>query len=208
MAERRFELWRLGTIVPFGLGTWASFAYIGVRLHQRRWLVAAGVYLGAFLAAVVANAVGDGPALVGGAVGLWLGTWVAGLVHAELIHDEVGHRLEEWRAPVVEARRRMEWRRRAREIAERDPALAHEMGIGGGDRDGLVDVNHASAALLATLPGVDDDLARDIVAAREEIDGFSSVFDLGHVLELPAATTELLRERTVFLPRPLGAPEL
>jgi hypothetical protein len=36
---------------------------------------------------------------------------------------------------------------------------------------------------------------------REEIDGFSSLEDVGHVLSLPAATIDRIRERAVVLPR-------
>jgi DNA uptake protein ComE-like DNA-binding protein len=64
-----------------------------------------------------------------------------------------------------------------------------------------VDVNHASAEVIARLPGVDDDLARRTVEVREEINGFSSLADYGHVLGLPAPVVERLRDEVVFLPR-------
>jgi DNA uptake protein ComE-like DNA-binding protein len=66
---------------------------------------------------------------------------------------------------------------------------------------GVVDVNHASASALAKLPGIDDQVARDIVTAREEIDGFKSLEDCGGVLELDADVVEDLRPFVVFLPR-------
>jgi DNA uptake protein ComE-like DNA-binding protein len=66
---------------------------------------------------------------------------------------------------------------------------------------GVVDVNHAGAGAIATLPGVDDDLAREIVRCREEVDGFGSLADLGGVLDLDYDTVEELRPYVVFLPR-------
>lgn len=55
--------------------------------------------------------------------------------------------------------------------------------------------------VCAALPGIDDALASDIVAAREQIDGFGSLEDLGGVLGLDGNTVEDLRPYVVFLPR-------
>ena len=79
------------------------------------------------------------------------------------------------------------------------------MGVGRGrrgiDDGGLVDVNHAPQAVLAELPGVDRALAQRIARVRHEVDGFSSVEDLGTVLDLPADVVEDMRDRAIFLPR-------
>ena len=101
---------------------------------------------------------------------------------------------------------RMEDRRRSREIARDDPALAVEMGIGrpdlpGAAHGGVVDVNNAPEQVLVQLPGVDAALAQRIVTVREQIEGFGSVEELGVDLELEAALVDRLKERTVFLPR-------
>jgi DNA uptake protein ComE-like DNA-binding protein len=66
---------------------------------------------------------------------------------------------------------------------------------------GLVDVNHAPVEIIATLPGFDRELARRALAAREQVDGFSSLEDLGTVLDLPGDQVEDLRHHVVFLPR-------
>jgi DNA uptake protein ComE-like DNA-binding protein len=66
---------------------------------------------------------------------------------------------------------------------------------------GVVDVNHADAKALLELPGITRALAREIERAREEIDGFESVDDLGVVLRLSADAVEDLRPYVVFLPR-------
>jgi Helix-hairpin-helix motif len=47
---------------------------------------------------------------------------------------------------------------------------------------------------------VDRELAERIVVARDEIGGFSSVEDLGHVLHLNPELVEGLRDRTVSCP--------
>ena len=89
-------------------------------------------------------------------------------------------------------------------MARARPALAAELGVGrpdvpGADHHGLVDVNSAPVEVLARLPGVDDALAAEIVRMRGELGRFSSVAELGAVMELPAPTVEDLRERVVFL---------
>jgi helix-hairpin-helix protein len=62
---------------------------------------------------------------------------------------------------------------------------------------------HAFAAhrSLNALPGVSRSLASEIVRAREEIDGFSSLEGLGMALHLEGDQVEDLRPYVVFLPR-------
>ena len=91
-------------------------------------------------------------------------------------------------------------------LARERPALALEMGIGRPDLPnaqpaGLVDLNNAPAAAIARLPGVDDALATQIVRARSDTHGFSSVEDLGAALDLDGHLVEDLRDCVVFLPR-------
>lgn len=56
-----------------------------------------------------------------------------------------------------------------------------------------MDVNHAPVGVLSTLPGIDEDTARRIVATRDEVGLFSSVDDLAFVLDLPPGRAEVLR---------------
>ena len=65
----------------------------------------------------------------------------------------------------------------------------------------VVDVDHAGAGAIASLRGIDDRLAREIVSAREEIDGFDTLIDLGEVLRLDANLVDDLRPYVVFVPR-------
>jgi DNA uptake protein ComE-like DNA-binding protein len=103
------------------------------------------------------------------------------------------------------ARRRLAERDEALRIAREDPRLAREAGVGRPDLadshdGGVVDINHCPAEVIAGLPGVDETQAREIVRLRVEVGGFSSVEDLGLVLELPAEEVEDLRQYVVFLP--------
>jgi helix-hairpin-helix protein len=71
-----------------------------------------------------------------------------------------------------------------------EPALAKEVGVGrpdipGADDYGLIDVNHCPADALARLPGMTSALARRTVRERLQAGGFSSVEDLGLLLDLP-----------------------
>jgi DNA uptake protein ComE-like DNA-binding protein len=66
---------------------------------------------------------------------------------------------------------------------------------------GVLDVNQVPAPVLATLPGIDNHLAGEIVRAREEIDGFKSLEDMGGVLDLDGNIVEDIRPYVVFIRR-------
>jgi DNA uptake protein ComE-like DNA-binding protein len=69
----------------------------------------------------------------------------------------------------------------------------------GADDYGLVDVNHCPANALTRLPGINEELAARIVTERAQAGGFSSVEDLGVLLDLPPSTVDGLRDTAVFL---------
>jgi hypothetical protein len=106
---------------------------------------------------------------------------------------------------IVERRER---RRLAREIVERDPALADDLFIGQPGHDdrfddgGLIDVNRVDVAVLATLPGFDPDMASRVVAARERFDGLRSTADLVVHADLPTEVADQLVDRLLFRPLP------
>jgi DNA uptake protein ComE-like DNA-binding protein len=63
-----------------------------------------------------------------------------------------------------------------------------------------VDVNHASRSALADLPGITDAVAPDIIERRAQAGGFSSVEDLGLVLDLPPGMVDQMRDTAIFIP--------
>jgi hypothetical protein len=107
---------------------------------------------------------------------------------------------------VHEAETRLRNRERALRLARENPSLALEAGIGRPDIRGafhgeVIDVNNASAGALASLPDIGHRLALRIVGVRTRVGGFSSLEDLGLVLDLNGDQVERLRGLVVFLPR-------
>ena len=195
--------WVWLSVIPFGLGAWAPI-YAGARVHNRRWTTIGAVWsLIAVIGWVVAIASNGG-----GAGGLliilgWAGAAATSFAIRDRYREMLGSPFE---TAVLGAEGRLAERDRARKLARERPALALEMGIGRPDLPnaqsaGLVDVNNAPAGVIARLPGLDDALAQQIVRAREDTHGFSSVEDLGVALDLDGNLVEDLRDCVVFLPR-------
>jgi Helix-hairpin-helix motif len=200
-------LWWAGTVIPLGFLTPILFGVAAVRAQKPAWWIWAGLYAvaiyGGFGASVAAN---DGSDFEGATAALWLVGWGVGAVHAFAVRFEYERRLEGPTTPLERARDAISRRRDAQQLALREPQAALEMGLGrpdvpGATHMGVVDVNHAGEDALARLPGVSDAVAREIAAARVEVDGFKSVEDLGEVLRLDGDAVEDLRPYVVFLPR-------
>jgi DNA uptake protein ComE-like DNA-binding protein len=202
----RGKAWLL-LAIPFGFTTWAAFLYIGIRARRARWLVWSAVYA----AGLAAYATLDTPAhpsstAQGLAAGIALATWIGGGIHAIAVSNDAVRRIQARTDPAVEAARaRIDRRAEGRRMLAGQPALAREVGVGrpdlpGADDYGLVDVNHCPAAALVRLPGMTDDLASRIVAARAQTGCFSSVDDLGLLLDLPPATVDEIRDMAIFIP--------
>lgn len=200
--------WVLTALAPFGFLAPAGFAYAAHRARMRSWyLWGAGWGLLAFGGLAVNLPAAEDSDLDGFTSLLMMIAWVGAFVHALAIRGEYVRRVREAEPdPVLLARRRLEERRYAQQLAREDPQLAREIGIGRPDLVGtepmsLVDVNNADLTAIAELPGIDGAIAERIVSAREELHGFSSPEDLGHVLDLDAGLVDVLRDRTVYLPR-------
>ncbi|MDP9385361.1 MAG: helix-hairpin-helix domain-containing protein [Actinomycetota bacterium] len=139
-------------------------------------------------------------------MGLSLATLVFATLHALAIRRRYLERIGGLRASRLDAaERELEERRQALEIVRDDPLRARELGIGRSGEPGaydghLVDLNHASEAAIAALPRIGPEVAARAVAVRDEIEGFESLEDAGHLLDLPPATVERLRELAVCLP--------
>ena len=195
--------WILFTLNPFWT-QWVSFLYAGLRGRRRRWVLYAGVY---FLLDVVSFVLIDQASPwddIG--VALVMALWAIAFIHALMIRREYLVRMDVLNDPRLERAEDAELRRAvAAELARRQPELARDSGLGRPDLPNamhadLVDLNHASVRAIAELPGVDVELAKRIVVAREQVDGFSSIYDLGALLELPADVVDAIRDRAVCLP--------
>ena len=192
MLERPRPWWVLWSLVPFGWLTWIGMVYAGVRARMPLLIALSVVFL-----ATTAFTFATGDDDAGAAVAIV--AWIAGVGLALACAPAWQRRM---RAPIGEARERLDARREALELAREHPELAREAGIGRADGHGnLVDVNAAPLDVITRLPGIDDATAEHIIRTRDEIDGFSSLADMGALLDLPADTVEDLRERVVFLPR-------
>ena len=197
------SLWIGWTFLPFGWLAWVAFLYVGARTRRRAWLASGAGYLAATVAALVLLELDDtGAVEAGDAAGTILSfvIWGVAIVHAFVIRKEYLRRREVTeRADDAVLDRRI-----ARELAASDPERARSLGIGRPDlpgvtHGGLIDVNSAPAEMLAGLPGVDAELAREIAKVREWHGDFVSAEDLGLALDLPARTVDRLRELAVFL---------
>jgi DNA uptake protein ComE-like DNA-binding protein len=108
--------------------------------------------------------------------------------------------------PAIEdAIEQRERRNLARKILTDDRALATTLRIGRPDLlrnfadGGLIDVNHVSVGVLASLPGLDVDMARRIVNARERFDGLRSPADLVVEADIPSDVVDALKDVLVFI---------
>lgn len=95
-------------------------------------------------------------------------------------------------------------RQDARRLHEQDPGLARELGIGrpdlgrGYDDGGLVDLNTASAALIASVSGIDREHADAVVAARSARGGtYLAVAEAFIETDLPSHVQDQLREHAI-----------
>ena len=203
-------LWAAAPLVTLGLATWAVFLFAAVR-QRSWWLGGASAGYAALLAVwLVASAPEHpGPLADGLMAFAFIACMAGGFAHALAVRARVfpvaaappGSRLHE---AEHEALRRRRLREEARDIATRDPALARQLGIGRPDlrRDyddgGLVDVNLAPAAVLATLPGMTADLADRAVELRVTRGAFVSADDLALELDMPSNWVTPLADLTVY----------
>jgi DNA uptake protein ComE-like DNA-binding protein len=201
MSRIPWWVWVSGT--PFGLGAWTPIVP-GRELGRRSWIGWGVLWSLMALAGWIGAIVNDGGT---GAGFLLIGSWAGAIATTCSIRSsylqQSGSAFTRGREAAMQ---RLKEREEAQRLAAEQPDVALELGVGRPDRPGaqdggLVDVNNAPAEAIGGLPGVDDALARRIVEVREQVNGFSSLADLGAVLDLDGNAVERLREHTVFLPR-------
>jgi hypothetical protein len=212
----RRHVWMLLCLLPLGFGAWVPLV-AGLRARRPVWVALGIVFVAVAITGFVLSSVLDEDENTIAGM-LILVPWVAAVATTVAIYpsyrrrralieeiEEREHGSERVRLEREQdfARRERE-RDRARELVQRDPVAALERGVGrpdlpGADHGELVDVNHAPSSVLQTLPGVDADVARRIVATRESVGQFSSVADLCFVLELDPDTSAQLERIAVAI---------
>ena len=198
--------WAAVPLVSLGMATAPAFLYPAVRRRRAADWAAFAVYL-ALTVFVMVTLEADEESLASSlSFVAFLLLWAGGTVHALAIRSRVfgTRRGDHYQKAVSMVAHRHELRAAARETA-RDPAAAWELRIGrpdlprGFDDGGLVDVNHAPPAVLASLPGMTPDLVDRIVRTREQVGGFVSAEELSALAQLPPDLTEPLEEFAIFL---------
>jgi DNA uptake protein ComE-like DNA-binding protein len=197
--------WPLLSLIPLGFGAWAPI-YAGARARSKLWMALGAVWSAISIAGWIVGGTSHWHRDNFGGVLLTVG-WIGAIATSFVIRGEYERRVD---SPLLEAatdaEQRLADRRRALALARENPTLALEIGVGRPDEPGafdagLVDVNNAPVTALLRLSGVDGDVATRIIETRADVNGFSSVEDLGATLDLPGALVEQLRDQLVFLPR-------
>jgi Helix-hairpin-helix motif len=212
-AKRPRHAWMLLALFPLGLGAWVPLV-AGLRARRPLWVALGVLYCAVLLAGfIVGEATPDEEdgSLAGMLIIL---PWVAAAATTLAIYPSYRRRralLEQMESREDDSDRiglefahREQQRERARELARKDPVAALERGVGRpdlprADHGELVDVNHAPARVLVTLPGVDADAARRIIATRENVGQFSSVADMCFVLDLDPDTAARLERVAIAI---------
>jgi DNA uptake protein ComE-like DNA-binding protein len=206
VAER--SRWPYISLIPIGLGAWAPI-YAGVKARRTSWIVLGALWSAIAIAGFVASSLSrSGHSGSNDFAGFLLVlAWAGSIATSFAIRSAYERQMSSELERATEAgEQRLADRRRALEMARHDPVLAKEVGIGRPDKRGaadagVVDVNNASVTALLRLPGVDGDLATQIIESREKLGGFSSLEDFGTTLDVDGRVVEGLRDQVVFLPR-------
>jgi hypothetical protein len=211
------------TIASAGLLAWVPFAHAAARLGRRRLAIRAAVY-GAAAAAIVTllgvtptdahgNVTNTAAATTFSLIGMSMILAVIGLgcVQQSRLRREVyegaaplvvdsAPDVDPAVAAILTARTR---RDQARELAGRDPLMAHELRVGRPDLPrtyddgGLVDLNTAPVATIAQMCELDATTAEAIVAARAN--GFLAVDDVFALADVPIDTWTMIRDRGIII---------
>jgi DNA uptake protein ComE-like DNA-binding protein len=202
MLDRPRPWWVLWSLVPFGWLAWIGMVYAGARARMPLLIAVSFV----FLATTIASFAFDGDTGVVFAIAGYVGGIGASLAFVPAWQRRMRQVESHPTRALDAASERLAAREQALELARSNPELAREAGVGrpdipGAAHGGVVDLNAAPVSVLSRLPGIDDDTAVRIATVREEIDGFTSLVDLGSTLDLPADAVEDLRGRVVFIPR-------
>lgn len=200
-------LWCLIPIVSLGLLTWVPAVQAWWKARTAGWavtaalLVAGAVGVGIGMAADTSDNTVLGMLYIGGAIG--------GTVAAVAARPIVFAGPESWRRIDHDVARVLDQRERrdeARRIAETDPPLALELGIGRPDRTrsyddgGVVDLNNAGAGAIAATLGWSRATAQGFTAERDARGGYESLTELVAMSTLSPRSIDRVSDRVVVLP--------
>jgi hypothetical protein len=156
--QRPRTLWPMISLIPLGFGAWAPI-YAGAKAKRTLWVVLGIVWCLIVIAGFVADGTSHHPSsddLTGGLLILgWVGAIATSFSIAPAYRRQLASPLE---AAAEVGTLRLEDRAQARRLAQTNPELAAEIGIGRPDRVGatdaaLIDINNAPTSALETLPG-------------------------------------------------------
>ena len=200
--------WASVPIWSFSLLAFAPFLRIAfARRRARDWVVFAGYLAAVIVVVVLMSIAGPDDAVSLAAGGLAVLVMGIGGVHAFVAFRPMPEGAGGTRASELAfaaARDRMHRRRRARELAQDNPVLARELGIGRPDvphdydDGGLVDVNHVPGDVLVSGLALTPAESAEVVAARDQLGRFSSPEELSVFAQLPPDRVEALRDWMLF----------
>ena len=198
------------SVPVWSLSMLAFAPFLRIALARRRprdWWVFAG-YLAAVVVTIILTSAGgpdDAVSVAAGTLAIVTGGMAA-------VHAFVAFRPGKLAAggshagelALAAARARIRRRQQARELADNDPALARELGIGRPDvphdydDGGLVDVNHVPGDVLASCLGLTAAESAAVVTVREQLGRFSGPEELTAYTELAPERVDELRDLMLF----------
>ncbi|NGN67687.1 hypothetical protein G5C51_27775 [Streptomyces sp. A7024] len=189
-------LWTLAPLLSLGLLTVVPF--VRKSRPRRGWELPIAAVVS--LAAVLGFAAGDEDAGTTLLVLAWLGGTV--YVAAALLTGAPGGDASD--RALDDARTRESRRRKARELVEKDPAVARELGIGRPDLDlpyddgGLIDVNTAPAPVLARHLSWTPEETQSVLDARARLGRFAGSLELIAYTDIAPPRVDAARPVLVF----------
>lgn len=179
---------------------WVPLVYMGLRVLQFRWVLYGLFYAPPLvLLGLVKAMFGGHPEAAGLITYLWYSTsafWVFAFVHTMVARGEFLVRL----ADAEDERDDLGARQRARMEAEYPPPPQ-------APQNRLLDLNTATEAELAMLPGMGPETARQAVYLRTQHGGFRSFRHFAEQLQLPPRAADRLRSFFDDDPEPPKPPE-
>ncbi|WP_410666669.1 hypothetical protein [Amycolatopsis sp. cmx-4-68] len=207
------------TIATIGLFAWVPFVHAAVRLGRKSLYARAAVFgaaaavMSTLLSLAPKDAAGKtvgtaGNLLTSVAVVLGLVVVVVACVQQVKLRREIlglapAERPGEHPA-LAAALAARERRTEARKLVAEDPLIARDLRVGrpdlprNYDDGGLVDLNSAPAAVIASVCGIDVATAEEIAEIRTAVGGFAVVDDV--FTTVPVGAWDRVRDRAVVLP--------